>query len=109
MTVVDVRVCINYRTVMRSTIYTISGDSMERHHKGMKFTTLDVDNDAHPQVNCAVSYKGGWWYKHCYQVNLNGIYSKFKRTKKEDGVIWYKWKGHQCLKFTDMKIRPYNF
>ena len=31
----------------------------------MKFTTFDVDNDIHCDVNCAETCTGGWWYKSC--------------------------------------------
>ena len=36
-----------------------AGHSMS-YHNGMKFTTLDRDNDK-SRVNCAQYYKGGWW------------------------------------------------
>ena len=33
-------------------------------HDGMKFTTLDMDNDI-GGGNCAVIYGGGWWWHKC--------------------------------------------
>ncbi|KAJ8040514.1 Tenascin-X [Holothuria leucospilota] len=46
---------------------------MSFHHKAY-FNTPDSDHDDEPDYNCAVNYKGGWWYKNCYDANLNGIY-----------------------------------
>ncbi|XP_071837754.1 uncharacterized protein [Apostichopus japonicus] len=45
------------------------------YHRDMKFSTFDQDNDLASQ-NCAHSayHPGGWWFKACYSVMLNGIY-----------------------------------
>ncbi|XP_072017600.1 ficolin-2-like [Amphiura filiformis] len=43
-----------------------AGDSFT-FHNGQAFTTRDADNDAYGS-NCAVSFKGGWWYKSCHQA-----------------------------------------
>ena len=38
------------------------------------FSTRDRDNDLRIN-NCASDlYRGGWWYKHCAFINLNGNY-----------------------------------
>ena len=77
---------------------------MTAYHRGQKFSTRDQDNDAQ-SGSCAVTYKGGWWYGNCHQANLNGQYSK----RGSDGVVWYHWKGWEySLRFTEMKIRPFN-
>ncbi|CAC5411621.1 FCN [Mytilus coruscus] len=52
-----------------------AGDSMKVHQIGNKFSTMDNDNDR-DKDNCAVTYKGGWWYGACHQSNLNGLYLK---------------------------------
>uniref|UniRef100_A0A8C3FG91 Tenascin C n=1 Tax=Chrysemys picta bellii TaxID=8478 RepID=A0A8C3FG91_CHRPI len=49
-----------------------AGDSMT-YHNGRSFSTFDKDNDA-AITNCALSYKGAFWYKNCHRVNLMGRY-----------------------------------
>ena len=46
-------------------VLIVVGDSLAVKHVGMKFSTIDVDNDNYPD-NCAAMYPGGWWYKDCY-------------------------------------------
>ena len=55
---------------------SIAGDSLtgsQHNLNGMKFTTLDQDNDLDP-TNCAVRFSGGWWFEKCHNANLNGLY-----------------------------------
>lgn len=69
------------------------------------FSTSDRDNDASVN-NCAVIYKGAWWYKSCHESNLNGYYYHGNHTSYADGVEWYHWTGHYySLRFTEMKIK----
>ncbi|XP_046861663.1 ryncolin-2-like [Xenia sp. Carnegie-2017] len=74
------------------------------YHKGMAFTTKDSDNDTNGG-NCATYYKGAWWYKSCYDSNLNGHYYSGNQINAQ-GVIWGHWKVYESLKFTEMKIKP---
>ncbi|XP_062571324.1 ryncolin-4-like, partial [Saccostrea cucullata] len=39
---------------------------------GMYFTTYDRDNDRSSDYNCAIRFKGGWWFNRCYNAFLNG-------------------------------------
>ena len=60
--------------------------------------------------NCAVTYKGAWWYTSCHASNLNGLYHHGKHKSGADGVNWYAWKGHHySAKTAEMKIRPVDF
>ncbi|MGH0176036.1 UNVERIFIED_CONTAM: hypothetical protein FKN15_002515 [Acipenser sinensis] len=52
--------------------FAVTGDSMS-YHQGRPFSTYDKDNDI-AVTNCALSYKGAFWYKNCHRVNLMGRY-----------------------------------
>ena len=85
-----------------------AGDSLSG-HRGAAFSTKDSDNDSWSK-NCAVSYKGAWWYTACHSSNLNGVYHHGKHSSHADGVNWYAWKGHYySVKKAEMKIRPFGF
>jgi len=74
-------------------------------HLGRKFSTRDQDNDV-SSGSCAVLYKGAWWYGDCHYANLNGEYNN---TVFGEGVNWGHWKGYEySLRFTEMKIKPFN-
>lgn len=62
------------------------------------FSTPDRDNDnnnAPKDENCALTFKSGWWFNKCADVNLNGEYSLIKD--------YYGW--GLSVKETTMKIR----
>uniref|UniRef100_A0A674BP39 Tenascin-X-like n=1 Tax=Salmo trutta TaxID=8032 RepID=A0A674BP39_SALTR len=82
-----------------------AGDSMS-YHNGRMFSTRD--RDPMPFITrCAMSYKGGWWYKNCHEANLNGLYDT---SVNHQGVIWTAWKGKDLsIPFTEMKLRPTSF
>uniref|UniRef100_A0A318D5X2 Uncharacterized protein n=1 Tax=Kangiella spongicola TaxID=796379 RepID=A0A318D5X2_9GAMM len=82
-----------------------AGNSLS-YHRGSNFTTVDMDND-NALTNCAVSYRGGWWYQNCHRVNLNGEYGN---NRDHQGVNWFGWKGFEfSIPFTEMKMRPHTF
>uniref|UniRef100_A0A8D0HLX4 Tenascin n=1 Tax=Sphenodon punctatus TaxID=8508 RepID=A0A8D0HLX4_SPHPU len=82
-----------------------AGDSMT-YHDGRSFSTFDRDSDS-AITNCALSYKGAFWYKNCHRVNLMGRYGDNSHSQ---GVNWFHWKGHEhSIAFAEMKLRPYSF
>ena len=85
-----------------------AGDSLAKQN-GMMFSTKDADNDNGGR-DCAVLYKGAWWYIDCHDSNLNAQYLRGHHTSFSAGVEWDHWRGTQySLKKTEMKIRPRSF
>ena len=72
--------------------------------KGMRFSTIDQDNDESDE-DCAGFYSCGWWFRKCFQYNLNGRYSQTpKDVSLAGGIHWFR--GHrESLKETTMLIR----
>jgi len=58
-----------------------AGDALTT-HSGMKFTTLDSDNDV-AGTNCAVERGGGFWWKKCGPAHI---------TASQDGDKSFEWK-----------------
>lgn len=88
-----------------------AGDSLGTHN-GQKFSTFDLDRDAHKYINCAKETKGGWWYRDCHDSNLNGFWYKTGAVRNvwiPDGIIWQHWLGSTySLMTTVLAIRPVN-
>uniref|UniRef100_A0A1I8GLB1 Fibrinogen C-terminal domain-containing protein n=2 Tax=Macrostomum lignano TaxID=282301 RepID=A0A1I8GLB1_9PLAT len=62
---------MTYREMLR--VRSVSIDSLE-HHKGMRFSTMDRDNDEASDSCSNQRVKGGWWFNECLYVNPNGIF-----------------------------------
>ncbi|XP_068431422.1 tenascin-like [Clinocottus analis] len=94
----------NYKLIVGGYSGT-AGDSLSYHSERI-FSTRD--RDLAPFITrCAMSYRGGWWYKNCHEANLNGAYGT---DSNHQGVIWTAWKGTQySIPFTEMKMRPAAF
>ncbi|XP_067112422.1 tenascin [Osmerus mordax] len=83
-----------------------AGDSMS-YHSDQPFSTKDYNPNRWSITVCAMSYRGGWWYKNCHEANLNGLYGVIEN---HQGVIWTAWKGNDfSIPFTEMKFRPTAF
>ena len=74
-----------------------------RHHNGNQFTTYDVDNDKWSN-NCALTFRGGWWYNSCYNANFNGR----NGVKSGQGIAWNKdhHRNSVSIQSVEMKIKP---
>ena len=71
--------------------FTGVGTDWLYYHNGMKFSTLDNDNDNSSSYNCAATYKSGWWHNsRCYHININ------RQPPYVNGNVL----------FIEMKIRP---
>ena len=74
-------------------------------HDGNSFTTKDRDNDKNIRgrsgANCAVAFRGAWWYDNCHDSNLNGDYS----VRNATGVYWFLFPGSDFMKTTRMLLK----
>ena len=84
-----------------------AGDSL-LYHNGMKFSTIDKDQDTGPG-HCALAFQAGWWYRRCHNSNLNG---RFPTTTSGQDAAYMSWlhlhNQHGGIIFSEMKIRYLN-
>ena len=74
-------------------------------HNGMRFSTKDVDNDRNPNVNCALDYKGGWWYNRCHSCQLNGLYPKDANGGDPTYISWWHiGYGYGNIYYSEMEV-----
>ncbi|XP_043937478.1 ficolin-2-like [Protopterus annectens] len=93
-----------YRLELGEFVEGTAGDSLT-YHNGQPFSTHDSDNDK-SEGNCAVVVSAAWWYKVCYESNLNGLYLRGQTGKH--GLDWRTGKGiGYSYKYADMKFRPH--
>ncbi|XP_048751141.2 ficolin-2-like [Ostrea edulis] len=73
--------------------------------QNMQFTTYDVDNDG-SAANCAVVFKGGWWYNDCYCANPNGLHLPENTTTPLLGIRYGYWSTtNKLLKSIDLMVK----
>ena len=92
--------------------YLQVGDALNS-HIGMKFTTIDVDNDNYSEGNCAKSCSGGWWYNCCHVTYYSNIIYKDAhltgqsiRTDYANGINWATWfTEYEQMDYVSMDIR----
>ncbi|XP_064554195.1 ficolin-1-like [Drosophila montana] len=81
-----------------------AGDSLT-YHLNVKFSTPERANDESPKADCASSFKSGWWFKNCYNCNLNGQHvNKFVEGQGR-GIEWRNWHTNP-LRYVQMMIKP---
>lgn len=79
-----------------------AGDSLS-FHRGMKFSTVDQDNDPVLSDTCTNYHPGGWWFSTCLESNLNGAFDA-----KTNTLTTLYWKNiSQAIIQTEMKIQHY--
>nr|KAG5690152.1 hypothetical protein BaRGS_013609 [Batillaria attramentaria] len=84
----------------------VDGDSLA-YHNNRPFTTHDSDHDSSSSGNCAVDWRGAWWYIDCHHSNLNGPYLTSAQQTLGKSISWWHWKkAFIALKHVEMKIRP---
>ena len=69
-----------------------AGESLSRHNY-MSFSTRDEDHDTDGELSCAVLTTGAWWYQHCLDSNLNGLYIVPYEVNNK-GMTWFKWENN---------------
>ncbi|XP_069128975.1 angiopoietin-related protein 7-like [Argopecten irradians] len=95
----------NYRLSVKGFSGSVSRDAFG-FHDGSGFSTYDKDVS---QLNCATAYQCGWWFKNCYDANLNGLYKTAARTGDNNAMLWKYFPSSHIvctpLKKTKMMIR----
>ncbi|XP_044517216.1 ficolin-2 [Gracilinanus agilis] len=95
----------NYKLILGNFVEGDAGDSLT-YHNNNPFTTKDRNNGPDKE-NCALRYKGGWWYKQCHLSNLNGLYLRGPHESFANGINWKTGKGYNySYKISEMKLRP---
>ncbi|EDS33733.1 ficolin-3 [Culex quinquefasciatus] len=69
-------------------------------HEGKDFSTSDHDSSS----GCPNMHASGWWFGHCYEANLNGLYKPGKRI---DSMRWNKLSDLGLLG-ASMMVRKYD-
>ena len=88
----------------------LKSDPFFRNHGNM-FTTRDRDNDERSGLNCATTIqRGGWWYRACGGLSLNGNYEGDVPRPTWTGIVMRfidtaSTTPIRAIKSTEMRIR----
>ena len=93
-----------YRLRYDNFLSGLAGDGLGYNRWGparnQPFSTPENDNDQAGR-NCAADFQSGWWFKKCFNANLNGPYQTSPNDGRWQGIQWYTWK----LKVS-VRLRP---
>ncbi|XP_037818043.1 angiopoietin-related protein 7-like [Lucilia sericata] len=67
-----------------------AGEDMS-YNVGLKFSTIDKDNDNWPTGSCAIQRQVGWWYNYCSFVQPTGHYLHGESSR--NGILWRGFNG----------------
>ena len=81
-----------------------AGDSLT-YHNDQNFSTKDRDQDETDLLHCAQLDTGGWWFRGCQFVNLNGLYPT-QGQLDEKYMSWFYFASSQGgIMFSEMKFK----
>ena len=65
------------------------------YNKGVKFSTVDKDQDHRSDDRCTEIHQGAWWFNDCGTSQLTGHYHPTGRhNKRYQYLLWRDWKGN---------------
>ena len=77
-----------------------AGDALSE-HSNCQFSTKDQG----PQQGCATQHRGAWWYRLCYESNLNGLFPE-NRQSGTQYMSWFKlYNSYGGIIFSEMKLK----
>ncbi|PAA50552.1 hypothetical protein BOX15_Mlig024225g2 [Macrostomum lignano] len=78
---------MTYREMLKSRS-SLNYDELQK-NSGMRFSTIDRDNDESNPGSCTNRYgKGGWWFRDCNHSNPNGIFP-VRETANTSYMTWW--------------------
>ena len=98
----------NYRVRFSGYTGNAGGDAFGEYQNGAPFTTIDRDNDAWSDGNCAARYggHGGFWWRDCGDFTPNARYSHISSVPNYWGIHWRQWRRvDYSLKAVSMAFR----
>ena len=85
-----------------------SYDAMAVHNNSF-FSTFNRDHDNLSGENCAMEYRGAWWYNNCLHSNLNGPHTPITPpppSPTANRIMWYNGSEWIYYPSVEMKVRP---